>query len=114
MKREILFRGKRRDTGEWIFGWLIQHENLKYYILWYDSLTFRWKKNEVIEETIGQFTGLADKNGVKIFEDDLISKGNVVEYSFGSFNINGDTPLNAILSRIEIIGNIHDNPELAK
>lgn len=70
MKREILFRGKRRDTGEWIYGWLIQYENLKYYILWYDSLTFRYLKNEVIEETIGQFTGLTDKNGVNIFDGD--------------------------------------------
>ena len=65
-------------------------------------------------KTLGEYTGLKDKNGKEIYEGDVYSKGNIVEFSFGSFNINGDTPLSAISSKIEIIGNIHSNPELLK
>lgn len=134
MKRPILFRGKRQDSGEWIYGWLIQHENLKYYILWYDSLTFRWKKNEVIEDTIGQYTGLTDKNGIKIFEGDIVSFKRGVGHWTGKFiTTNHLVCWDESVARFSlgkepesikfrqhpryeyvVIGNIHDNPELSK
>lgn len=76
MKREILFRGKRIDNGEWVYGyfWHIkEHYNPKLS----NRHCIKSIKNgldyEVIPETISQFTGLTDKNGVKIFEDsDLV------------------------------------------
>src|SRR5574344_1668233 len=79
MKREILFRGKRIDNGEWIEGYYYSECGL-YYIFenrQAESMLNRNHPYAVIPETIGQFTGLTDKNGVKIFD------GDIVQWTFG-------------------------------
>lgn len=159
--REILFRGKRKDNGEWVEGdYAYSNTEDKHYIICdLEMQSMSYEENdlyaiewyEVIPETVGQYTGLSDKSSSnkKIFEGDYwIDKDNendimVVEYrdgqfcfvaygycgafmpygydetggSFGevdciSFSEYYDDETGIIA--VEIIGNIHDNPELLK
>lgn len=123
--REFLFRGKRTDNGEWV-------KCSETYIRDGDGI---WLSDEnlnvvtVIPETVGQYTGLTDKNGVKIFEGDIVRYD--VNYhdmviSYGVENWGGwlyedmDDNMQAYsiyefcLKDIAVVGNIHDNPELLK
>ena len=101
--RDIRCRGKSIYTDKWITGYYIGTGTLCKYgdEHWY-----------VDDETVGQFTGLFDKNGNRIYEGDVMNNaGNVVGFCNGSFCINGDSDL-ALWTKTEVIGNIHDNPEL--
>lgn len=141
--REILYRAKRIDNGEWVEGFYVSvpehykpEMSGKSYIVSINNGLFM----EVVPETVGQFTGLADKNGKKIFEGDIVKynlwddKFDYCEVKFGYFyaamdSYNGGPALGFYLADIngkaddigffenlykfvEVIGNIHDNPEL--
>lgn len=128
--REILFRGKFSEKSRWDYGDLyIDHG--KVYIGSRDIMHGVRVHGEVIPETVGQFAGLTDKNGTKIFEGDIIQASlpatrvlsgymwplQDVVFRQGSFGLEcrkAFTPLRSFTEAVqfEVIGNIHDNPEL--
>lgn len=127
--REILFRGKRVDTGSWLYG------DLRHWPSGAVGIHCEVTHNtiKVIPETVGQYTGLTDRNGKRIFEGDICcfkewNEGKMcwvgeVKYAHQQFIISGganeecEVPFVLQLSRfipecIEVIGNVHDNPDL--
>ena len=134
--RTIIFRGKRTDNGEWIEGYYasqsnhacfaneLKHQHFIFKDVCLDFNLGGLQEFEVAPETVGQYTGLTDKNGKKIFEGDIITmqkygKGkhkSLVYFKNGKFAVDGSNyAFKDICPRnMEIIGNIHDNPELLK
>ena len=125
--RTIKFRGKSTIYGCWRFGDLFR-TNLDggVSIQFYDEVD-GWMTEDVNEKTVGQFTSLFDRNKKEIYEGDIIrindDESGVIEVRFVrgvfAFLWNGDLdeelPINAPTHEwAEIIGNIHDNPELLK
>lgn len=141
--REIKFRGKRLDNGEWIYGsLLVSHfkddKKERYFITQFSgNYTF---EHEVDPATVGQFTGLKDKSGREIWEGDIFKEdgsgivrsvfrvpgGLAFEDNPVSFGYDHRAPVYPYSSIAEmqnvswlsqcceVIGNIHDNPELLK
>lgn len=129
MNREILFRGKRKDNGDWVEGYYAKI-GVRHVIIIKQPEDFFTSDMEighgnqiieVISETVGQYTGLTDKNGTKIFEGDIVvdddgNKG-VIKYSIyecGLFIDFWGTEENIYRNKkdMEVIGNIHDYPKL--
>lgn len=143
--REILFRGKPKNKADYeflkkmykdnckdgfIYGSLVVSHG-KYYICimalcQINSLVDNGTTTmfEVIPETVGEYTGLKDKNGERIFEGDIVTMPrygsgkhkSVVYFKNGKFAVNGSNyNFKDICPRnMEVIGNIHDNPEMLK
>ena len=118
--REILFRGKRVDNGEWVQGDFVSSGCG---IAYTDYLNEHGDIGEVfckvIPETVGQFTGLTDKNGKKIFEGDIVdcfSSDYVGRPKINTIKVKDMTDYNTMVylncsNELEIIGNIQDSPK---
>jgi uncharacterized phage protein (TIGR01671 family) len=142
--REILFRGKRVDNGEWVYGFLVEALNCvtdknETFIIEQDATYFTHGEFacavEVIPETVGQFTGIKDKSGKKIFEGDIVkvtiglqgyqSTYDLVKAAFSYKSVNCTVKyklndsrmaafypfINPNIKEVEVVGNIYDNEE---
>ena len=125
--REILFRGKRIDNGEWVYGVAFPHDNAGAVTMFFQHpLDGSLEGREVDPSTVGEYTSLTDKYGKKIFEGDIISDGGFTgivvfdDKDDGAFLVidpadpagEADGEFFSGLIDREVCGNIYDNSEL--
>lgn len=125
MNRKIKFRGKRIDTEEWVFGYLLQDGDLFFIVESLRAFT-ETPFNECLvnPDTVGQYTGLKDRNGTDVWEGDLLRtpEGDIMIVEWGDAQIitrcvrphnpRYKNSLTFAYPVSVVIGNIHDNPEL--
>lgn len=121
MSREILFKAKRFDNGEWVEGYLMDED---YINIPFNELGGRFDEPIEIEpDTICQYTGLTDKNGKRIWENDILALGDikwivawsVSECCYVAKDITNNVSiglLNIVKIKSVVMGNIFDNPKL--
>lgn len=125
MIREIIFRGKRTDTGEWVYGNLLQDGDLFFIV---ESLRAFTKTpfNECLvgPDTVGQYTGLKDRDGTDVWEGDFLrtpegdimivewENAQIITRCVRPHNPRYKNSLTFAYPVSVVIGNIHDNPEL--
>lgn len=124
--RETKFRGKRIDDGEWIYGYLADvQEQYGYATInsYFDDEDGRWETCDHVDiNTVGQLTGLHDKNGKEIYDDDILLNRHNRRYKVSWSDeeqrrilvnlLNADDYLNMYkncMDDFEVIGNIHEN-----
>lgn len=128
MTREIKFKGKRLDNGEWAYGDLIQTPESTS-IFWTEPYSGSWqeKKVKIDPSTVSQYTGLQDDKDEEIYEGDIVRDEyeGIAKVHFDSYawrliygigddddQVQSFEELDCL--RMAVIGNIHDNPELLK
>ena len=134
MNREILFKAKRKDNGEWVEGYYVYCRKRHYILsILNKAIGFDEREDEWVEadpNTICQYTGLTDKNGKRIWENDICDRKEkypeIVTYNKGDWQLDYSYALGKekhfcacnlgfyVCERncVEVIGNVFDNPEL--
>lgn len=126
--REIEFRGYNRKNKQWLYGFYLQNRGAHFVCPDEFANSKSWEDYEIDPDSLGQFTGLFDKNKHKIYEGDIVSNGwselHYIRYEDGKWDVVDEwknwnellefahTDYNNAIRGIEVVGNMYDNPEM--